>query len=124
LWKVRYSLVPFKEILNQPLCTADYDYIFADDEREANPTSFKFLQMAHAWAATKKAGLGGAGSGGGGGGGGGGALSRFSHFTAAPEPVAQDDQDNDSHRRTGSDGGENESVDEDMGSVASSQGES
>jgi crooked neck len=23
--------------------------VFADDEREANPTSFKFLQMAHAW---------------------------------------------------------------------------
>lgn len=50
---------------------ADYDYIFADDEREANPTSFKFLQMAHAWAASKKAGDAGSG------GGGGGALSRF-----------------------------------------------
>jgi crooked neck len=23
--------------------------LFADDEREANPTSFKLLQMAHAW---------------------------------------------------------------------------
>jgi crooked neck len=23
--------------------------VFADDERENNPTSFKFLQMAHAW---------------------------------------------------------------------------
>lgn len=23
--------------------------VFADDERESNPTSFKFLQMAHAW---------------------------------------------------------------------------
>jgi len=95
----------------------DYDYIFADDEREANPTSFKFLQMAHAWAANKK--VGGAVSGGGGGGGGGGALSRFS----APA-VEQDDQDEESHRRsrTGSNGGENESVDEDMASVASSQG--
>ncbi|KAG5635885.1 hypothetical protein H0H81_009766 [Sphagnurus paluster] len=27
----------------------DWGYIFPDDEREANPTSFKFLQMAHAW---------------------------------------------------------------------------
>jgi len=27
----------------------DYDLIFADDERESNPTSFKFLQMARAW---------------------------------------------------------------------------
>jgi len=29
----------------------DWDLVFADDEREANPTSFKFLQMAHAWKA-------------------------------------------------------------------------
>ena len=28
---------------------ADWELVFADDEREANPTSFKFLQMAHAW---------------------------------------------------------------------------
>lgn len=27
----------------------DWDMLFADDEREANPTSFKLLQMAHAW---------------------------------------------------------------------------
>ncbi|CAE6413315.1 unnamed protein product [Rhizoctonia solani] len=26
-----------------------WDMLFADDEREANPTSFKLLQMAHAW---------------------------------------------------------------------------
>lgn len=25
--------------------------VFPDDEREANPTSFKFLQMAHQWKA-------------------------------------------------------------------------
>jgi crooked neck len=30
-------------------CDADWELVFADDEREANPTSFKFLQMAHAW---------------------------------------------------------------------------
>ncbi|KAI0696957.1 hypothetical protein C8T65DRAFT_662821 [Cerioporus squamosus] len=29
----------------------DWDIVFADDERESNPTSFKFLQMAHAWKA-------------------------------------------------------------------------
>ncbi|KAF8346034.1 pre-mRNA-splicing factor CLF1 [Amanita rubescens] len=34
----------------------DWDLVFADDEREANPTSFKFLQMAQAWASAKKAG--------------------------------------------------------------------
>lgn len=27
----------------------DWELVFADDEREANPTSFKFLQMAHQW---------------------------------------------------------------------------
>ncbi|TFK65896.1 protein prenylyltransferase [Pluteus cervinus] len=27
----------------------DWDLVFADDEKEANPTSFKFLQMAYAW---------------------------------------------------------------------------
>ncbi|KAJ7576778.1 pre-mRNA-splicing factor CLF1 [Mycena floridula] len=27
----------------------DHDYIFADDERESNPSTFKFLQMAHKW---------------------------------------------------------------------------
>ncbi|KAG1725259.1 uncharacterized protein EDB91DRAFT_1239868 [Suillus paluster] len=27
----------------------DWELVFADDEREANPRSFKFLQMAHAW---------------------------------------------------------------------------
>jgi len=36
----------------------DYDLIFPDDEKEKNPTSFKFLQMAHKWkqaqAAAKK----------------------------------------------------------------------
>jgi crooked neck len=33
--------------------------VFADDERESNPTSFKFLQMAHAWAQSRKSGAGG-----------------------------------------------------------------
>jgi len=94
----------------------DYDYIFADDEREANPTSFKFLQMAHSWAAARKAGGAGgdAGDGGNGGGGGGGALSRF----------AADDDSSDDDNRAESDSGANESMDEDVASVASSQGDS
>jgi crooked neck len=85
----------------------DYDYIFADDEREANTTSIKFLQMAHAWAANRKAGE--AGGGAGSGGGGGGALSRFT--------VAREQEDS----RPGPDG--SESMDEDVASVASSQGD-
>lgn len=92
----------------------DYDYIFADDEREANPTSFKFLQMAHAWAASRTAVEAGASAGSGGGDG--GALSRF---TVAQ--IQHTDTDKDS--RPGPDGGgTNESMDEDVASVASSQG--
>ena len=34
----------------------DWDMVFADDERESNPTSFKFLQMAHAWAQKRTGG--------------------------------------------------------------------
>ncbi|KAJ6597040.1 pre-mRNA-splicing factor CLF1 [Mycena vulgaris] len=53
----------------------DWDMVFADDERESNPTSFKFLQMAHAWKQSQ-------------GGGGGAALSGF---TAASANVREDD---------------------------------
>ena len=105
-----------KLIVAYTLSLPDYDYIFADDEREANPTSFKFLQMAHAWAAAKKAGAAGsgagAGGGGGSGGGGGGALSRFT--AALAQEKGQDS-------RAESDGGTSESMDEDVASVASSQ---
>ncbi|KAF5357117.1 hypothetical protein D9756_006795 [Leucocoprinus leucothites] len=51
----------------------DWDLVFADDEREANPTSFKFLQMAHAWKA-RAAAAGGTG---------GGASGMLSGFVAA-----------------------------------------
>ncbi|KAF8623371.1 hypothetical protein AX17_007448 [Amanita inopinata Kibby_2008] len=38
----------------------DWDLVFPDDEREANPASFKFLQMAQAWNRAQKSGAGGA----------------------------------------------------------------
>ena len=80
--------------------------------------SFALHEYAHAWAASKKSGGAGttAGNAGNGGGGGGGALSRFAAASA------QDDSDRDS--RAESDGGEHESMDEDVASVASSQGDS
>ncbi|KAI0701868.1 pre-mRNA-splicing factor CLF1 [Cytidiella melzeri] len=34
----------------------DWDMVFADDERESNPTSFKFMQMAHEWSKRAKSG--------------------------------------------------------------------
>jgi crooked neck len=55
----------------------DWEMVFADDERESNPTSFKFLQMAHAWKNSQ---------------GSGGALSGFTAASSAP---AQQDQDMD-----------------------------
>ena len=39
----------------------DWELVFADDEREANPTSFKFLQMAHQWKNSQARRTGGAG---------------------------------------------------------------
>ncbi|KAH9034951.1 pre-mRNA-splicing factor CLF1 [Lactarius hengduanensis] len=90
----------------------DYDYIFADDEREANPTSYKFLQMAHAWAAAKKAG----------GGSGPGADGAQSRFTAAL--ANDDDPDGRAESDGDGDGNAGEQMDEDEASVASSQGDS
>lgn len=71
--------------------------VFADDERESNPTSFKFLQMAHEWAKRSKTGGGAAPS------------SLFAGFAAAssasagasqpapsePQPEHKDDADSD-----------------------------
>ncbi|TFK98675.1 pre-mRNA-splicing factor CLF1 [Pterulicium gracile] len=62
----------------------DWEMVFADDEREANPTSFKFLQMAHAWKNAQSAG--------------GGALSGFTAAAAASATTKQatdDDQEMD-----------------------------
>ncbi|KAG1890740.1 uncharacterized protein F5891DRAFT_1212508 [Suillus fuscotomentosus] len=39
----------------------DWELVFADDEREANPRSFKFLQMAHAWKKSQAKKPGGSG---------------------------------------------------------------
>ncbi|KAI0061172.1 pre-mRNA-splicing factor CLF1 [Artomyces pyxidatus] len=78
----------------------DYDYIFADDEREANPTSFKFLQMAHAWAQAKK-----------------GSGTAPSAFTAAKADDEDDDDD-----ESGDEKSKAERMDEDGSDVASSHG--
>lgn len=39
-------------------CIADWDMVFPDDEREANPASFKFLEMAHKWKRMQQSGDG------------------------------------------------------------------
>ncbi|OBZ66505.1 Pre-mRNA-splicing factor CLF1 [Grifola frondosa] len=64
----------------------DWDMVFADDERESNPTSFKFLQMAHAWKATQ--GKSGAGS-----------TSVLSGFTAASRSSVEATATSSSKRR-------------------------
>ena len=50
------------DIPNSLRLSADWELVFADDEREANPTSFKFLQMAHAWKNTQARRTGGSDS--------------------------------------------------------------
>ena len=52
----------------------DVEWVFADDERESNPTTFKFMAMAHAWKMSQAKNNDGAG---------GGAASLLSGFTAA-----------------------------------------
>lgn len=37
---------------------SDWDIVFPDDEREANPASFKFLEMAHKWKRMQASGAG------------------------------------------------------------------
>ena len=32
-----------------PFSNTDWDMVFPDDERESNPASFKFLEIAHRW---------------------------------------------------------------------------
>lgn len=51
-------LVPRSSPAKPSILFADWDIVFADDEREANPTTFKFLQMAHAWKAMQAKGAG------------------------------------------------------------------
>lgn len=50
-WKVSSRMPSQKSLL---ISLLDWDMIFADDEREANPTTFKFLQMAHEWSQRNK----------------------------------------------------------------------
>ena len=34
---------------HSPFFFSEHVFVFPDDEKESNPTSFKFLQIAHAW---------------------------------------------------------------------------
>ena len=85
--------------------STDWDMVFADDERESNPTSFKFLQMAHAWAQKRTGGTN-------------------PTSVVAPEPAVVQSQtamDTDDGHRDGD--GSDEADSEDAGSdVASSHG--
>lgn len=51
--------------------------VFADDERESNPTTFKFLQSVHAWSQAKK----------------GANAAPLSGFTASSAPAVARDED-------------------------------
>lgn len=51
-----FPIVSLKRVYDPETDThvEDWDMVFKDDERDSNPTSFKFLQMAHAWKAKGK----------------------------------------------------------------------
>ncbi|KJA13675.1 hypothetical protein HYPSUDRAFT_151330 [Hypholoma sublateritium FD-334 SS-4] len=68
----------------------DWDFVFADDERESNPTSFKFMQMAHAWkqAQAKNAAAGGSS----------GVLSGFAAAKTAQESDEDEDEDSEEEK--------------------------
>lgn len=68
----------------------DWDFVFADDERESNPTSFKFMQMAHAWkqAQAKNAAAGGSS----------GVLSGFAAAKTARESDEDEDEDSEEEK--------------------------
>ncbi|KAF9478974.1 TPR-like protein [Pholiota conissans] len=63
----------------------DWDFVFADDERESNPTSFKFMQMAHAWKQSQaKSGAGTTGL-----------LSGFTSAKAAQQSDSEEEEEED-----------------------------
>lgn len=86
----------------------DWDMVFADDERESNPTTFKFLQMAHAWKA-KKAG-GGAG------------LTSLSGFTASSSTTIETNSETKKAGKTRQSDGDADDDDDSGSDVASSHG--
>lgn len=63
-----FPIVSLKRVYDPETDThvEDWVMVFKDDERESNPTSFKFLQMAHAWKAKGKKALPAFGGGAGG----------------------------------------------------------
>jgi crooked neck len=65
---------------------SDWDLVFADDERESNPTSFKFMQMAHAWKQAQKGVSGTSGT---------GASKLLSGFTPANAKEEKSDKSED-----------------------------
>ncbi|KAF9808217.1 hypothetical protein IEO21_07936 [Rhodonia placenta] len=45
----KMPLVSRRRVMEGNEAVLDWDMVFPDDEKESNPTSFQFLQMAHAW---------------------------------------------------------------------------
>ena len=93
----------------------DWVMVFEDDERELNPTSFKFLQMAHAWKAKGKKGLPTLGGGAGGKAEGEGDKERDTNATKGSgkgKGKASDDDDEGSDVAS-SHGGDNDDDDDD-----------
>ena len=78
---VEGSSSPFSHCpVTQIYLFSDVEWVFADDERESNPTTFKFMAMAHAWKMSQAKNNDG----------GGGTANLLSGFTAAKVSVEKD----------------------------------
>ena len=99
--KVVPVLLRLFALLTQNLFTfSDVEWVFADDERESNPTTFKFMAMAHAWKMSQAKNNDG--------GGGGGAASLLSGFTAAKVSVEKEVDANSDEASSHGDGDESD----------------
>ena len=58
---------------------SDVEWVFADDERESNPSTFKFMAMAHAWKMNQAKNAGG-----------GATANLLSGFTAAKDSAEKE----------------------------------
>lgn len=90
-WKNVRSLSSYLPQLTRSLTTyvrIDWDLVFADDEREANPGSFKFFQAAQEWSRKRAGAPDGAGAGAGG-------AGRFADVLAGMESGSESDEDSD-----------------------------
>jgi hypothetical protein len=96
-WSKVVSVLMFLPFLAFLTLFSDVEWVFADDERESNPTTFKFMAMAHAWKMNQAKNNGD-------GGGTAGLLSGFTATKASVDKAADSDANSDVASSLGDDG--------------------